>query len=184
MQSVYNWVDEITLSRPKKNISRDFSDGVLMAELMKHYYPRLVELHNYSAANSIVQKLNNWKTLNSKVFKKLGFQLSKKEIDEIINCLPERIEKILYFVKSKIEGKQNLDKMGSTQKDNISSKKNLNAAPRLDMEENDEKTRTMLELKETVEILELKIKKLEQLVKLKDSKIESMMNKLTQFIQN
>ncbi len=27
MQMVYNWVDEIPLSRPKKNITRDFSDG-------------------------------------------------------------------------------------------------------------------------------------------------------------
>jgi hypothetical protein len=26
MQEVYNWVDEIPLSRPKKNIARDFSD--------------------------------------------------------------------------------------------------------------------------------------------------------------
>ena len=27
MQAVYNWVDEIPLSRPKRNIARDFSDG-------------------------------------------------------------------------------------------------------------------------------------------------------------
>ena len=27
MQTIYNWVDEIPLSRPKKNITRDFSDG-------------------------------------------------------------------------------------------------------------------------------------------------------------
>lgn len=27
MQLIYNWVDEIPLSRPKKNIARDFSDG-------------------------------------------------------------------------------------------------------------------------------------------------------------
>ncbi len=27
MQSIYNWVDEIPLSRPKRNIARDFSDG-------------------------------------------------------------------------------------------------------------------------------------------------------------
>jgi hypothetical protein len=26
MQMVYNWVDEIPLSRPKRNIARDFSD--------------------------------------------------------------------------------------------------------------------------------------------------------------
>ena len=67
MQEVYNWVDEIPLSRPKKNISRDFSDCgkyyyiskfisfstlVLVAEVVKHFLPNLVELHNYSAAHS------------------------------------------------------------------------------------------------------------------------------------
>ncbi len=26
-QLVYNWIDEIPLSRPKKNMTRDFSDG-------------------------------------------------------------------------------------------------------------------------------------------------------------
>jgi hypothetical protein len=26
MQMIYNWVDEIPLSRPKRNIARDFSD--------------------------------------------------------------------------------------------------------------------------------------------------------------
>ena len=33
LNEVYNWVDEIPLSRPKKNISRDFSDGCLVAEV-------------------------------------------------------------------------------------------------------------------------------------------------------
>ena len=27
MQIIYNWVDEIPLTRPKRNIARDFSDG-------------------------------------------------------------------------------------------------------------------------------------------------------------
>lgn len=53
MQEVYNWVDEIPLSRPKKNIARDFSDCVLIAEVIKHFLPQLVELHNYSNAHSI-----------------------------------------------------------------------------------------------------------------------------------
>ncbi len=30
MQLVYNWVDEIPLSRPKKNIARDFSDAGIL----------------------------------------------------------------------------------------------------------------------------------------------------------
>jgi hypothetical protein len=30
MMFIYEWVDSIPLSRPKKNISRDFSDGGMM----------------------------------------------------------------------------------------------------------------------------------------------------------
>ncbi len=41
-----------------------------------------------------------------------------------------------------------------------------------------EKEQTIQELRETVEILELKVKKLEQLVRIKDSKIETMHSKL------
>ena len=41
-----------------------------------------------------------------------------------------------------------------------------------------EKDHTINQLRETVEILELKIKKLEQLVKLKDSKIANLSGKL------
>ena len=27
LQQIYTWIDEVPLSRPKKNIARDFSDG-------------------------------------------------------------------------------------------------------------------------------------------------------------
>ena len=81
LQRVYQWVDEIPLSRPKRNISRDFADGVLTAEIVQHYFPRLIELHNYPAANSYSQKIYNWKTLNTKVFKKMGFQMQQDEMD-------------------------------------------------------------------------------------------------------
>jgi hypothetical protein len=43
-----------------------------------------------------------------------------------------------------------------------------------------EKEQTIQELRETVEILELKVKKLEQLVRIKDSKIHTMANKMTE----
>lgn len=33
MQIIYNWVDEIPLSRPKRNIARDFSDGGKLSSL-------------------------------------------------------------------------------------------------------------------------------------------------------
>jgi hypothetical protein len=79
------------LSRPKKNLNRDFSDGVLVAEILKQYYPTIVQLHNYQAANSSTGKYVNWKTLNcnydsylEKVFKKLNFQIHKNDIESVI----------------------------------------------------------------------------------------------------
>ena len=59
-QRSYQWVDEIPLSRPKRSIARDFADGVLVAEIVAHYFPRLVELHNYSGGNGYAQKIYNW----------------------------------------------------------------------------------------------------------------------------
>ena len=41
-----------------------------------------------------------------------------------------------------------------------------------------EKDQTIQQLKETIEILELKVKKLEQLVKLKDAKIQNLTQKM------
>ncbi|XP_064428941.1 sperm flagellar protein 1 isoform X1 [Mirounga angustirostris] len=64
LHQLYLWVDNIPLSRPKRNLSRDFSDGVLVAEVIKFYFPKMVEMHNYVPANSLQQKLSNWGHLN------------------------------------------------------------------------------------------------------------------------
>jgi hypothetical protein len=64
---IYEWVDSVPLSRAKKNITRDFADGVLMAELIKYCAPKRVEIHNYPTAHSTAQKLYNWNTLNRNI---------------------------------------------------------------------------------------------------------------------
>lgn len=74
-------VDSIPFSRPKKSINRDFSDAVMLAELIYHYNPKMVSLHNYPPANSTTKKIENWNTLNTKVLKKLDLQLSKQQIE-------------------------------------------------------------------------------------------------------
>lgn len=38
MQIIYNWVDEIPLSRPKRNIARDFSDGGKLSSLSSQFF--------------------------------------------------------------------------------------------------------------------------------------------------
>jgi len=95
LMMIYELVDCVPLSRPKKNIARDFSDGVLMAEIIKHFAPKLIEVHNYITTNNSKQKENNWNTLNRKVFKKIGLQISSKDIENIINLTPGFVESLL-----------------------------------------------------------------------------------------
>ena len=37
---------------------------MLVAEILKQYHPKLVQLHNYPSASALNAKFNNWKTLN------------------------------------------------------------------------------------------------------------------------
>lgn len=37
-------------------------------------------------ARRFAQKMYNWNTLNSKVFKKMGFQMRQDELDALCNC--------------------------------------------------------------------------------------------------
>ncbi|GAB9472503.1 hypothetical protein Gpo141_00009680 [Globisporangium polare] len=95
LQRLYAWIDEIPLSRPKKSIARDFSDGILTAEVVAFYFPKVVQMHNYSPANSAKQKLYNWNTLNRKVLKRLHIFLSKDDIDDLVQCRPGAVEHLL-----------------------------------------------------------------------------------------
>lgn len=98
LMKIYELVDAIPLSRQKKNISRDFADGVLIAEIVKFFIPKIVELHNYASTNNMKNKRENWNTLNRKVLKHLGINLSKNEIEMIINFTPGYIEMLLQKV--------------------------------------------------------------------------------------
>lgn len=249
LQRVYAWIDEIPLSRPKRNINRDFSDGVLMAEVVAHYFPRLVELHNYSQANSVRKKMYNWSTMNVKVFKRMGFQIDNDSVSEVVNCKPGAIEAVLMTVQEKMAAyRARRGKKRSGANTNRSSGDRSGGAPRtgrsapgsepkgraaptargpavhaggaaagagsaghrnapdpsraffpaasaahdalasnegkaelrsaVDEEILIEKEQTIQELNETVEILELKVKKLEQLVRLKDNRIQTLTARL------
>ena len=69
-----------------------------------------MELHNYQMANSVKQKTYNWSTLNriynphlEKVFRKMGFMLDKSDIEAVISCQNEAVEKIMRQLKIQVE---------------------------------------------------------------------------------
>jgi hypothetical protein len=212
LRVIYSWIDAIPLSRPKRNIARDFSDGVMLAELVAAYFPQLVEVHNYPAANSLKQKIYNHETLNKRVLRKFGYVIPKNTIEDIANCRTGAIEGVLNVLQFKMAKyrEKTTDAESPTGKDSKVSKQpsqqpqpqnnyahpeekqnhqskpvskaplNSNAIVPVAVIEDEilfEKEQQIRELQETVEILELKIAKLEQLVRLKDNKIQMLMNK-------
>ena len=110
---IYEWVDSIPLSRQKKNISRDFNDAVLFAEMIKYHYPRLVDLHNYPSASSTKAKIINWETLNKKVLKKIGLKLGKNEIDDLVRSKPNAIENLLGRLYNLINGRPQMNNISN-----------------------------------------------------------------------
>ncbi len=79
--------------------------------MVKHYLPKMVDLHNYIPAHSVAQKLYNWETLNrmavwmhlgvEKVLRKIHMQVSKADVDQIVNCIPEAVERVLKLLQAK-----------------------------------------------------------------------------------
>lgn len=211
LQSLYIWIDEIPLSRPKKSISRDFSDGVLLAEVVHHFFPRLVELHNYSSANALAHKMYNWNTLNTRVLRKLGCNFSKAEMEAVANCEPGAIEKVMKLTKDRLAAyvdKQTFKVTSREREDTVActeyewerssgGESETTSSPYADQfkigarpsshNNNsfahvlEEKDQLILELRETKQVLEAKVKKLEQLVRLKDAKIQNFATKLQAF---
>lgn len=65
LDELYEWVDKFTLSRPKKNIARDFSDGILIAEMINELHPKMVNTRTLVKSLNTKIKKGNWETLNS-----------------------------------------------------------------------------------------------------------------------
>ncbi|CAD0205428.1 unnamed protein product [Chrysodeixis includens] len=121
IETVLAWVDTFKLSRPTKKINRDFSDAVLLAEILSVHYPKLVEMHNYPPRNSHSLKLNNWMTLNRKVLKKLRLNLCCNTMEQLANCAPGAIERVLVMVRDKIRRDEELNKSTKDAEQNVSS---------------------------------------------------------------
>ncbi|XP_031850495.1 sperm flagellar protein 1 [Nomia melanderi] len=183
LEEIYVWIEQMTFSKPKKNLSRDFSDGVFMAELLKKYYPRHVDIHNYIPGNSIAKKVENWCTLNRKVLSKLNIKLKKDVINQLANSQPGIIEQVLSALREKILRDCNADRADLYSEFEDTEKGEIVKSV-LDDEEVANKTvprhvfvRLKKELEEkndVINTLQQKITHLESLMKFKDQRIADL----------
>ena len=173
---IYEWVDSIPLSRQKKNISRDFNDAVLFAEMIKYHYPRLVDLHNYPSASSTKAKLINWETLNKKVLSKIGLKIGKNEIDDLVRSKPNAIENLLGRLYNIINGRPQLNNINNKRNhinninNNLNNNNNNNVINSNNIIINSEETS---ELINAISEKDQEIAKLQEYIKTLEQKIEN-----------
>lgn len=96
----------------------------MVAEIIKYYWPKLIDLHNYVPASSLTNKISNWDTLNrkvnfkllitnfykiilnkcyQKVLKKMKLPLSKETIEKLSMADPNTIFQFLKSLKLVID---------------------------------------------------------------------------------
>ncbi|KAM6186246.1 sperm flagellar protein 1-like [Rhynchocyon petersi] len=182
LRDLYAWLDGLPLSRPKRHLARDFSDGVMLAEIVKHFHPQLVDLHNYTPTCNTDRKLSNWSTLNRKVFHKLHFCVSESEIRNVVANTPGAVEPILCTLRTKVEegplGRSPPSENPVYRRPLSSSSDTADQSwepldPRVQQLLED-KEQAIAILQETVKILQMKVARLEQLVQLKDLRIQEL----------
>jgi len=127
LQKLFTWVDTIPLSRAKRNINRDFSDGVLAAEVVAHYFPRLVDMHNYPASSNSAQKLANWRTLNTKVLKKLKHAQAPVMLEDLVHAKQGAAEVFLHSLQYKL-ARYKAEKSSSSSSSNNNSNSSISHA--------------------------------------------------------
>lgn len=208
LETLYSWIDEVPLSRPKKSLTRDFSDGVMVAELLQHFLPKMVDMHNYSPANSSSQKMNNWGVLQRRVFSKLKFAVPEPVVRSICNCKPGVVELVLLQLKEKVE-EELMSKRDSgspaaseetelEQNGKISVKvqvggsdtqslqtllksafgENVNLTQSVPRTLYEEKEQECLAKEESIQIMTAKLRRMEHLITLKESRIKEMTEKV------
>ena len=117
---IYVWIDRLNLqSKPKKHFARDFSDGVLCAEILmkttcssssssfsrRSNTARIISMHNYPIKNSFKGKLENWELLNAKVLRspKIRCELTREEMSAVARSEKDAAERVLLNIKTAVE---------------------------------------------------------------------------------
>ncbi|XP_056632918.1 sperm flagellar protein 1-like [Diorhabda carinulata] len=196
-EDLYKWIDSHVISRPKRNLNRDFSDAVPLAEILKQHYPKLVDLHNYSPGNAFSNKMINWDTLNRRVLNKLRINLTKKNKEDLVNGKPGAIGQLLAMIKSKVESKEAcgdkeaddkvyyIEDTTNFSKEDVVPIKINNGTEMIDrklvpVETFEKMEKEIAEKQETITLLTNKVDHLEKLLAIKDERIKD----LTQQIQS
>jgi len=186
LQELLLWVDQIPISREKRNLVRDLSDGVPIAEIVRHFIPRLVEMHQYTPSNGTPAKEKNWFHLNRRVFSKLGFELHADVVHGLAQCKPWVMENVLIFLRERIDqftgaelGQPDTSRTAiNTARTGVSDAQSIKRSDAIHKTVVDQQRKQIQEQSKTIDVLTANILKLEHVIHLKDIRIEDLAARL------
>jgi len=97
------WLDTIPLSRPVHNLEKDFSDGILIAEIIAYFFPEYVDLDKFHIARNMTERTKNWRLLNSDVLPKISLHAPGTVVHDITNGDHRAVELFLLHLREKLE---------------------------------------------------------------------------------
>jgi hypothetical protein len=105
MKPILEWLEEVPFTRESclRNITREFSDGHCVAEIIHFFAPKLIDMNVYSQISATPQKLKQWETLSKKVLKKLDCEPPIQIVKMIVDMRPGAAELLLRNLKLRIQ---------------------------------------------------------------------------------
>lgn len=170
----------------------------MVSEIIGYYLPNLIDLHNYSSANSLEHKKSNWRTLNKKVLTEFGLEIPDVIITGLSNGKPGLIEVLLHNLRFKIDEQLELqvkhsqqstrhtslslltsNSLKNTQKiSQYTANKSSKFNEQITQLHFEEMKQQYLQQEEQIEVLQAKLHRLEHLIQLKDTRINQLINTL------
>ncbi|CAF0724393.1 unnamed protein product [Brachionus calyciflorus] len=83
LASLFEWLDRLPLSKVRTNVEKDFADGLLTAEVVKLYFPEMVDIREFREVHDVKERQAQWNFLNSKVLKIIGLNIPKHVITQL-----------------------------------------------------------------------------------------------------
>lgn len=94
------------------NIGKSFGDGVLMAHLIRYYYPLLVP----PGIEFPSQPRANWRILTTEVFDRIAIPVTPGMLEQLAAKQPSAVERIVFLFKSHVESFKHTDRAVAMQR--------------------------------------------------------------------
>jgi len=130
LRPILDWLEEVPFSKENclRNITREFSDGYCIAEIMAHFIPKLVDMNMYHPISATPQKIVQWKTLNKKTLSKIDVNVPEMLVRQVVNYKEGAAGLVLRNLKLKVESYLKPERKDSADGDRAAGPKPINKA--------------------------------------------------------